>query len=139
MSTTPKSSRVYDDMNTMPARFAISVVFCVALPLLAADDRSPRLDEAKQAFARGDVSASEHILYEILTYDRTDASALALLGEVLDMQKRYPEAGAAYRRAMQLGPITATLLNNYGTHQLAVGDTAGAHATYLKAISIAPR
>jgi Flp pilus assembly protein TadD len=123
----------------MAARLAASVLFCIALPLLAADDHGARLNEAKQAFVRGEVPASEHILYEILSYDPTDAAAYELLGQALDAQKRYPEAGAAYRRAMQLGRLTATLLNKYANHQLSVGDRNGARATHLKAVSIDAR
>ena len=114
-------------------RCAISVLFSIGLPLLAADNHCSRLDEAKQALRRDELSTSERFIYETLTCDPTDAVAYEVLGAVLDIEKRYPEAGAAYRRAMQLAPPTAELLNNYGDHQLAVGDIAGARATYLKA------
>ena len=79
---------------------------------------------------------AERILNGLLTEQPNDAAAFGLLGSVLDVEKRYPEAGAAYRRAMQLAPPSLALLNNYANHQLALGDIEGATVTLSKLVSI---
>jgi Tfp pilus assembly protein PilF len=119
-------------------RLLSCVLLFTGLPLLDAHEHNVRLDEASHAFQAGDLRAAERLLYEMLGEDGGDIAAHALLGTVLDAEKRYAEAGAVFRRAIQMAPGSATLLCSYASHQLAVGDKTGARATYLKAIDADP-
>jgi Tfp pilus assembly protein PilF len=116
----------------------LAAVLFLSTGCTLADDSGGNLDAAAQAFQRGEVSVAERLLNVLLAAHPNDAAAYGLLGSVLDAEKLYPQAGAAYRRAMQLSPASATLLNSYARHQLAVGDKAGARATYLRAIELEP-
>lgn len=118
----------------MSSRFVAAAFVLLSTIAFAADEFS----EAVAAFERGDTASAEITLHSILQNHPNDAAALGLLGAVLDAQKKYAEAESAYRRAMQLAPDSATLLNNFANHQLGSGDVAGARATYLKAIAIDP-
>ena len=108
------------------------VLVAIASTTLTADDRQMAIQEATVALQRGSATFAERIVNEVIAAHPNDAAGFALLGAVLDAEKRYPEAGASYRRAIQLAPPSPELLNKYATHQLAVGDIAGASATLLK-------
>ena len=111
-----------------------SFAFCSYPSVLLAD----QFDEAVSAFERGDFASAESTLRSLLKTTPSNASALGLLGAVLDGEKRYPEAEDMYRRAIKLSPRSATLLNNYANHQLMTGDKAGARATYLRVVAVDP-
>ena len=93
---------------------------------------------AIEAFHRGDLDAASNILQLYIQSHPDSADALGLLGVVLDNQKRYQDAGAAYGRALKIAPNSASLLNNYGNHLLAVGNEAGARTAFLKVIALKP-
>lgn len=116
----------------------VPVVLFLFASCVFADDAAAGLDEAAEAFQRGEVNTAEHLLNVILAAHPNDAAAYALLGSVLDAERQFPQAGAAYRRAMQLAAPSATLLNKYAGHQLAVGDKGGARTSYLRAIELEP-
>ena len=86
--------------------FVISLVLASCVQVLAAE----HFQEAANAFQRGDIASAEAILAEDLRSQPNDAAALGLLAVVLDTQKKYPEAGGVYRRALALTPNSASLL-----------------------------
>ena len=104
--------------------------------LLAIVASGAEFSDAVAAFERGDNTSAESLLHQILKNTPGDAAALGLLGAVFDAEKKYSDADAVYRRALRVAPHSATLLNNFGNHQLATGDLVGARATYLKAIAL---
>jgi predicted Zn-dependent protease len=122
----------------MLVSFRPGLLACLAVPLACTVLAAGSFDDALQAFQRRDVTAAERTLNEMLSANPDDAAAFGLLGEVLDAEKRYPQAGAAYRRAMQLSPPSRALLDKYRNHQLMLGDIAGARATYEKALALDP-
>jgi len=89
-------------------------------------------------FQRGDLASAEAVLRGILQKTPNDVAALDLLGAVLDEEKKYPEAEQAYRSALKLAPNAASLLNNYGNHLVASGDTAGARRMFLEVVALRP-
>ena len=106
--------------------------------LLSATVCADSLEDAIAAFERGDFPSAESTLHSFLQGHPNDSAALGLLGAVLDGEKKYRDAEDVYHRAIRLAPHSATLLNNYANHQLATGDLAGAHATYLKVVALDP-
>lgn len=110
------------------------LVLLLCARVLAAD----RFEDATNAFGRGDLPAAEAILTEILRGQPKDSSALDLLAVVLDTQKKYSEADVVYHRVLAITPNSASLLNNFGNHQLATGDTIAARKTFLKVVALRP-
>lgn len=108
------------------------LLFCMRVP--AAD----HFQDAANAFERGDVASAEAILTAILRSQPNDAPALGLLAVVLDTQKKYSEADGVYRRALAITPNSASLLNNFGNHQVATGDAIAARKTFLKVVALRP-
>jgi tetratricopeptide (TPR) repeat protein len=115
-----------------------SVIAGVVLLLLPRLFAGEDVRGAAAAFQQGDLASAERALQAILGRAPHDPDALGLLGVVLDAQKRYREADTAYRGALQLTPHSASLLNNFGNHQMSTGDAAGARATFLKVVAIRP-
>ncbi len=110
------------------------LLLLVAIGNAAAND----FQTAVADFEHGDYVSAEVTLRAILSKQPDDVSALGLLGAVLDSEKKDGEAEGVYRRALRLAPHSASLLNNYGNHQLAAGNVAGAKASYLKAVALDP-
>jgi len=94
--------------------------------------------QAVDVFQQGNYPEAERLLRSgLLTYPQ-DGRALGLLGVVLDAQKKYDDAEAAYNQALRFAPRSAPLLNNLGNHFLAVGDFARAREEYLRVVAIEP-
>lgn len=115
---------------------ALILLTCAAVP--AADRSSDRFAAAADAFQEGNVATAEADLAEILRAQPKNAQALGLLAVVLDTEKKYSDADNVYRRALPLAPNSASLLNNFGNHQLATGDGVGARKTFLKVVALRP-
>ena len=92
------------------------------------------IGDAVDAMRRGDLAAAE----QLLRAHPADADALAILGVVLDQEKKYPEAETAYRQALTLAPHSPSLLNNYGNHLLAIGKSKEARPIFLKVLAADP-
>jgi tetratricopeptide (TPR) repeat protein len=115
-----------------------SVPLLAALLLCCYCASADGLSDAVSALQRGDFTAAETLLRTELKSHPNDESVLTLLAVALDNEKNYSEADAIYRRATALAPHSASLLNNYGNHLLARGDSAGARAAFLKVVGIDP-
>ncbi len=96
------------------------------------------MHSAISAWQRGDFHAAEAELQSILKAHPDNVDALGLLGVVLDTEKNYTGADTAYRRALLLAPHSANLLNNYGNHLLALGDSAGAVKAFSQVVHLDP-
>ncbi len=99
----------------------------------AEDDAVPRAIAALQA---GDLSSAENILRTRLQSQPHDDEALAVLGPVLDQEKKYAEADDVYRRALAAAAPEPALLNNYGNHLLATGKRTEARKTFLRVVGM---
>ncbi len=122
---------------------ALFTSLCVVSLLVAAGPppQVPRsvLEKAAGEFQQGNPTTSEQTLRAALKQAPRDPAALGLLGVVLDAQKRYDEAEAAYKQALALVPGSPALLNNLGNHYLGQGKTEPARAAYLKVVAAEPR
>ena len=111
-------------------------VAVVAVFLLGTCAFGDALQDAISALERGDFAAAESMLRAQLKSHPNEAPVLGLLAVALDNEKSYAEADAVYRRAIALTSDSAILLNNYGNHLLATGDSAGARSAFLKVVSL---
>ena len=127
-------------MQARPGSFFINsavlggIVFLALIRALALD----QVRDAATAFAHGDTASAESILHNVLTQNPRDVDALSLLGVVLDSEKKYDEALAAYQSALKISPASPSLLNNFGNHLLAIGDTSAARTAFLKVVAVRP-
>ncbi len=113
-----------------------AVLSCVlAMQFRAQDDA---IATAVAALERGDYASAEKTLHAQLRGNPKDGAALAVLGVVLDQEKKYGEADEVYRRALISSPRDPALLNNFGNHLLATGKLAEARKTFLQVISLEP-
>ena len=110
----------------------------LAALLLCCSASGDTLSDAVSALQRGDFAGAETILRTRLKSQPNDGPTLSLLAAALDNEKNYSEADAVYRRAIALAPHSASLLNNYGNHLLASGDSAGARSAFLRVIAVDP-
>src|ERR1700723_3432980 len=115
-----------------------AALFVLSAPILAAHHPAASFDAAADAFQKGDLVSAEATLTEILQAQPRDAQALGLLAVVLDTEKKYSDADSIYRRALDLTPSSASLLNNFGNHELATGDAVAARKTFLKVVALRP-
>jgi tetratricopeptide (TPR) repeat protein len=123
-------------MSSPLAILALFVLFCAPAP--ASNDSPSHFEEAANAFEKGDVASAEAILADILRRQPNDGPALGLEAVILDTEKKYSAADAFYRRALRINSHSASLLNNFGNHQLATGDAIAARKTFLNVIAIRP-
>jgi Flp pilus assembly protein TadD len=100
--------------------------------------QNSRVRDAASALQRGEYAVAERLVrIEIADYP-DDAWSISLLGYSLDQQKRYREADALHRRAVELSPRSAEILNNYGTHLWMLEDYAKAEGVFSEALAVAP-
>ena len=99
----------------------------------AGDDAVPR---AIAAFEAGDLPSAERILRSRLEAEPRDNEALAVLGPVLDQEKKYAEADKVYGRVLAVAAPEPALLNNYGNHLLAMGRQAEARKVFARVVGM---
>ena len=113
---------------------AFGCVVAVAPGLCRAD----AISDAAAALNRGDLPTAERLLREDLRVHPAAPAVLSLLGVVLDEEKKFQEADGVYARALALPHPSPGLLNNYGNHLSATGDTHRAQLTYEKVLQLEP-
>ncbi|MGZ5713876.1 MAG: CsgG/HfaB family protein [Caldimonas sp.] len=96
------------------------------------------IERANAAYAAADWTTAERHYKRVLELNVADHNAWARLAHVYLMQKRFDEAAAASRKALELGPAEAGTLNNLGLSLTTLGDPAQARAAYQRAIELAP-
>lgn len=95
-------------------------------------------EKAIEHFQREEFAQAEALLRTALEKNAGDARALSLMAIILDAQRRYAEAEPYYRQALKLAPRSASLLNNYGNHHLAQGNTEAAAKAFSGVVAIEP-
>src|ERR1035441_8434996 len=90
------------------------------------------------AIQRGDFPAAQKTLRAEVATHPGDSWALSLLAVALDNQKKLPEAEEFHRRAAAASPLSAEILNNYGTHQWIAGQFDKAEISFAAALAAAP-
>ena len=97
------------------------------------------LGAADAAARRGDYADVVVRLQEVLSVDADHVIALRNLGDALCFLGRYPEAEAAYRRAVRKDPRRAATHLKLGSVLHWRGDFLGAETTLRRAIKLEPR
>ena len=115
----------------MRSRFCAIFAFCAV-----AAGAVSLLSEAVDALKRGDNLTAEKKLRAEIAARPSEAEAWSFLGVSLDNQKKFSEAEAAHRKALALAPHSNSVLDKFGTHQIAMGDPAGARKTFEQALAI---
>ncbi|MDR3677354.1 MAG: tetratricopeptide repeat protein [Acidobacteriota bacterium] len=106
---------------------------------LALPQASSSIDQkAATDFQEGRVADAESALESVLRAHPQDLSALSLMAVILDSQRKYSEAEAFYRRALQIAPSSTALLNNLGNHYLATGNPKKAEESFGRVVAIDP-
>src|ERR1051326_1701408 len=118
-------------------RFPIAWL-CVACTLSCASGQNAAVRQALAAMQRGDFLSAERQLRDDIAAHPGDAFALSLLGVALDNQKRMSEADGFHRRAVDLAPDSAEVLNNYAAHQAFAGNVQDSETLYRRVIAIDP-
>jgi len=116
----------------------LSLSACVLFPAQRSESQSV-LEEAAQAFERGNTAEAEQKVRSVLDKHPSDLRALLLIAAVLDSRRRYSEAESYYQRALEIAPASARLLNNVANHYLAAGNRSKAREFYAKALTADPR
>lgn len=117
-----------------PAVLVLLAAKCFALP-----QTSSAVDlKAAQDFQEGRVADAVSALEAELRAHPQNVSALSLMAVILDSQRKYSEAEEFYRRALQIAPGSAVVLNNLGNHYLATGNSKKAEESFRRAVAIDP-
>src|ERR1019366_1923437 len=119
-----------------PASLIAALLLCTSASRAAGQDAA--VQSAAAAMARGDFQSAEKTLRAELEAHSGDSWAQSLLGVALDNQKRLPEAEEFHRRAVAASPLSAEILNNYGTHQWIAGQFDKAEISFASALAAAP-
>jgi tetratricopeptide (TPR) repeat protein len=119
-----------------PVRRCVLALLC-ALGIASAAAQQDALHDASAALEHSDYATAERVLRQRLS-TTVDPVAMGLLAVALDGQQKYGEASSYYQRALALTPNSVSLLNNYGNHLLAIGQTTAARATFLKVVALNP-
>ena len=114
----------------------VAAVLACAVALQSLQAQEDAVAPAVAALERGDYSSAEQILQTRLRLQPKDGEALAILGVVLDQEKKYSEADEVYRRALANSQPEPALLNNFGNHLLATGKIGEARKAFLQVIGL---
>lgn len=117
----------------------ILAAFCVGSDpqTKPAKSNSP-IATARVEIGRGSIESAEKILWDALSSNPNDESALTLLGVVRGKQKRYGEAEALFRRAIQLNPKSLDARKNLASSLVFEGKDTEAADQYREALILAP-
>ncbi len=121
-------------------RFRVVIAATLIFAAIAVSAQVPAsvYDQAVADFGQQKYAQAEQTLRPALAEHPRDASALGLMGLILDAQKHFAEAETFHRRALTLAPASASLYSNFGNHYLEQGQSEKARAAYLRAIEIDP-
>jgi tetratricopeptide (TPR) repeat protein len=98
----------------------------------------PALAAARAAISSGKLENAETKLWSILSSDPNQAEALTLLGIVRGRQKRYAEAEALLRRALEIDPRSQAARRNLASAMIAQNHTNAAIEQYKEIVKLAP-
>jgi tetratricopeptide (TPR) repeat protein len=120
------------------ARLVIALTLAISFSPIRAAEQTPAVREAVAAMQRGDFPSAEKTLRAEVQAHAGDSWTLSLLGVALDNQKKIPEADEFHRRAVELSPHAAEVLNNYGTHLWTAGQYDKAETVFASVLADAP-
>ena len=94
---------------------------------------------ARAEIGRGNLESAERVLWEALSSNPNDESALTLLGLVRGKQRRNAEAEALFRRAIQLNPKALDARKNLASALVSQDKDTEAADQYREALVLAPQ
>ena len=97
------------------------------------------LSTARAEISRGQLDDAERTLWTVLSADPNEPEALTLLGIVRGHQKRYAEAEALFRRALQLAPLSLTAHRNLASVLIAQNKPDVGIEEYKEVVKLAPQ
>jgi arylsulfatase A-like enzyme/Flp pilus assembly protein TadD len=145
----PNSARV-EDPETVAKLASLGYIGAgtVSTASVHTEDRLPsprskieihnRLGEARELAAAADLDGAERVLREILRSDPGVIDAHTALGNILLRQKRYAEAAAAFRRALDRKPVDPMLALGLATAELEDGKPEAAESTLRESLKFNP-
>src|SRR4030088_3215834 len=95
-----------------------AICYTSAWPQQGPRSASP-VSTARSEITRGQLDKAEKALWTVLSSDPNQPEALTLLGIVRGQQKRYAEAEALFRRALQLEPTSLLAHRNLASALIA--------------------
>src|SRR5579864_5590955 len=118
-----------------------SAMLCstAAWPQKERNSSASPLVTARAEISRGQLDAAEKTLWTVLSSDANQPEALTLLGIVRGRQKRYAEAEALFRRALQLSPKSLVAHRNLASALIAQNKPDAAIEEYEEVVKLAPQ
>jgi len=110
-----------------------------AWPQKVQTNSSSPLATARVEISRGQVELAEKSLWTVLSADPNQPEALTLLGIIRGRQKRYAEAEALFRRALQLDSSSLVAHRNLASALTAQNKPDAAIEEYTEVVKLAPR
>lgn len=102
-------------------------------------DRSLALAQVRLQYLANDVSGGDKALEQLLNSAPNDAALRDAGGQMLFELRRYDQALARYRQALDIDQGNAGYWSHLAAAQLARGDTAAARESYERAHSLQPK
>src|SRR5712671_1917106 len=109
-----------------------------AFPQKASTSSPSPVAAARAEISRGQLETAENALWGVLSTDPNHPEALTLLGIIRGRQKRYPEAEALLRRALQLDPTLLVARRNLASAMIAQNNPDAAIEQYKEIVRLAP-
>jgi tetratricopeptide (TPR) repeat protein len=97
------------------------------------------LSTARAELKRGNISAAEKIVWDALSSNPNEESALTLLGTIRERQKRYAEAEALFRRSIQLNAKSIEANKHLASVLVLEDKDAEAADQYREALVLVPQ
>jgi len=125
--------------------FLAAWVLCLSAICRGADPQKKTLEAnsplstARAEVKRGNISAAEKIVWDALSSNPNEESALTLLGTIREKQKRYAEAEALFRRSIQLNPKSIEASKHLASVLVLEDKDAEAADQYLEALVLVPQ
>jgi tetratricopeptide (TPR) repeat protein len=129
-------SRTVLGLTLMAAAIAFPAT---AFALPQATSSSQSLKRIQYLIDRGQVDAGEKQLWEMITREPENASAINLLAEIRMRQKRFPEAEALFKRVLAIKPDFVPANRSLGQLYVLQGRREDAKTAYQKALELEPR
>jgi len=104
-----------------------------------ATNNSQNIKRIQYLIDHGQVDAAEKQLWEIITREPENASAINLLGAIRTRQKRFPEAEALFKRVLAIKPDFVSSYRSLGQLYVVQGRREDAKVAYQKALELEPR
>jgi Flp pilus assembly protein TadD len=117
------------------AALAFSATIC-ATPQVATS--AANLKQIQSLVDSGKIDAADKQLWEIVTREPENASAINLLGMISVQQKRFPEAEALFKRVLAITPDSASAYRSLGQLYVVQERRNEAEIAYLNAHELDP-